>query len=130
VKNNEKPIEFIIRIDPNIPKYVRFDPLRLQQIISNFISNSFKFTDKGSINVSADLLERSDEQATIRFTVKDTGIGIKKEAVDKIFLAFEQADDGITKKFGGTGLGLAIVKRLADLLQGTVQAKSVFGEGS
>lgn len=130
VKNNEKPIDFIIRIDPNIPKYVRFDPLRLQQIISNFISNSFKFTDTGSISVSADLIERVDEQATIRFTVKDTGIGIKKEAVDKIFLAFEQADDGITKKFGGSGLGLAIVKRLADLLQGTVQAKSVFGEGS
>lgn len=130
VKNNEKPIDFLVRIDPNIPKYVRFDPLRLQQIISNFISNSFKFTEAGSISLSVDLMKRDDDQATLCFTVKDTGIGIKKDAVDKIFMAFEQADDGITKKFGGTGLGLAIVKRLADLMQGTVQAQSIFGEGS
>lgn len=130
VKNNEKPIDFIVNIDPAIPKYVRFDPLRLQQILSNFISNSFKFTEKGSIHFSAQLVERNEEIVTIRFTVRDTGIGIKRDAVDKIFMAFEQADDGITKKFGGTGLGLAIVKRLTDLLQGTVHAESEFGKGA
>lgn len=130
IKNNEKEIDFVVSIDPDIPKYVRFDPLRLQQILSNFISNSFKFTEKGSIQFVTELVERKGEKATIRFMVKDTGIGIKKDAVEKIFMAFEQADEGITKKFGGTGLGLAIVKKLADLLHGTVEAQSEYGKGS
>lgn len=125
-----KKINFTLNLDPNLPKYVRFDALRLQQIISNFISNSFKFTEEGSISLSATTLEKKENKVTVRFTVKDTGIGIKPDSVDKIFLAFEQADDGITKKFGGTGLGLAIVKRLSTLLNGTIHAESNYGTGS
>ncbi|HMR19188.1 MAG TPA: response regulator [Sphingobacterium sp.] len=130
VKATHKQIDFTLNLDPDLPKYVKFDALRLQQIISNFIANSFKFTEEGSISLSATTLGKKDDMVKVKFTVKDTGIGIKPNAVDKIFLAFEQADDGITKKFGGTGLGLAIVKRLSNLLNGTVHAESRYGEGS
>lgn len=125
-----KKIDFRVDIDSTLPKYVRFDSLRLQQIISNFISNSLKFTDTGEITLSATKLAQQDNRVEIKFTVKDSGIGIKPEVVEKIFQAFEQGDDGITKKFGGTGLGLAIVKRLANLLGGTVHAESEYGLGS
>ncbi len=130
IKALNKQIDFRVDVDPDLPKYVKFDSLRLQQIISNFISNSLKFTDHGEILLSATSLGKQDNHVKIKFTVKDTGIGIKPEAVEKIFLAFEQGDDGITKKFGGTGLGLAIVKRLAKLLNGVVYAESDYGHGS
>ncbi len=130
VKATDKQLGFEMDIDPRLPNYVKSDPLRIQQIINNFISNSLKFTENGKITLKAEVLEQSSAESTVRMTVTDTGIGIKPDAIDKIFLAFEQADDGITKKFGGTGLGLAIVKRLADLLNGTVEATSVYGEGS
>jgi len=130
LKALNKQIDFKVDVDPNLPKYVKFDSLRLQQIISNFISNSLKFTNQGEIRLSAKNLGKKDNRTKIKFTVKDTGIGIKPEAVEKIFLAFEQGDDGITKKFGGTGLGLAIVKRLAQHLNGVVHAESDYGLGS
>ncbi|GHE23693.1 hypothetical protein GCM10017764_06610 [Sphingobacterium griseoflavum] len=130
VKALDKQLDFEMDIDSKLPNYVKSDPLRIQQIINNFISNSLKFTESGKITLKAEVLEQTDLQSTVRLTVTDTGIGVKPDAIDKIFLAFEQADDGITKKFGGTGLGLAIVKRLADLLHGTVEAKSVYGKGS
>ena len=126
----EKQIDFKVNLDPSLPKHVKFDSLRLQQIISNFISNSIKFTDKGEIILSATNLGYRDNYAKIKFSVKDSGIGIKPEAVEKIFQAFEQGEDAITKKIGGTGLGLAIVKRLAELLNGTVCAESDYGHGS
>jgi len=129
-KARDKQIDFKVDVDTNLPQYVKFDPLRLQQIISNFVSNSLKFTDQGEILLSAINQGKQDSRVKIKFTVKDTGIGIKPDAVEKIFLAFEQGDDGITKKFGGTGLGLAIVKRLAKLLHGEVYAESEFGYGS
>ena len=109
IKANHKALDFKIQVDDGVPQYIRYDSLRLQQIISNFISNSLKFTEKGSITLHINILEQRENNFLLRYTVKDTGIGIKEESVDKIFLAFEQADDGITKKFGGTGLGLAIV---------------------
>ncbi len=130
IKAKDKNLEFEMDIAPDIPEYIKSDPLRIQQIINNFISNSLKFTEHGKITLKIEVTEKIDDKYKIKFTVKDTGIGIKPESVDKIFMAFEQADDGITKKFGGTGLGLAIVKRLADLLHGTVEAKSVYGQGS
>jgi len=129
-KASQKGLAFNIQVDERIPEYLRYDSLRLQQIISNFISNSLKFTEKGHITLSIDQLQQKDYRHKLRFSIRDTGIGIKPEAVEKIFLAFEQADDGITKKFGGTGLGLAIVKRLADLLSGRVGAQSEYGKGS
>lgn len=117
-------------IDPKLPRYIKSSPLRIQQIINNFASNALKFTEKGKITLKAAVVNQIDNRYTIKFSVIDTGIGIKPEAIEKIFLAFEQGDEGITKKYGGTGLGLAIVKRLANLLDGEIEAKSVYGEGS
>ncbi|WP_437920893.1 response regulator [Sphingobacterium sp. LRF_L2] len=130
VKALDKQLDFDVDIDPLLPEYIKSDPLRIQQIINNFISNSLKFTESGNITLKVAVLEKTLHAVTAQFTVIDTGIGIKPEAIEKIFLAFEQGDDGITKKFGGTGLGLAIVKRLADLLNGKVEAKSTYGDGS
>jgi len=130
LKAQDKKLDFEVDIDDKLPTYIKSDQLRLQQIIYNFISNSLKFTEKGKITLRVEVLSQEQEDYRIKFTVKDTGIGIKAESLKKIFIAFEQGDDGITKKFGGTGLGLAIVKRLADLLNGEVTAESTFGEGS
>ena len=130
IKATHKNLRFNIDLDEDVPQYIHYDSLRLQQIISNFVSNSLKFTEKGSIQLNVKVVDKDYERFRLRFAVKDTGIGIREDSVDKIFMAFEQADDGITKKFGGTGLGLAIVKRLAKLLNGDVGAKSTYGEGS
>ena len=130
IKAWDKKLDFHVDIDPQLPEYIRSSPIRIQQIINNFISNALKFTEKGAITLRAAAIEQNDKQCTIRFTVSDTGIGIKPEAIEKIFVAFEQGDGGITKKYGGTGLGLAIVKRLASLLNGHIEANSTYGQGS
>ena len=130
IKAESKNLNLDVIFGENIPKIVRFDSLRLQQILSNFISNSLKFTQEGKIEFRVDSLSSADNKHKIKFAVHDTGIGIKADYVEKIFQEFEQGDDRITKKFGGTGLGLAIVKRLARLLDGEVQAESNYGQGS
>lgn len=130
IKASDKKLEFDVILDAKLPTHVHFDSLRLEQIISNFVSNSLKFTERGKISLAVESLGIRDDLHKIKFCVSDSGIGIKPDSVDKIFLAFEQGDDGITKKFGGTGLGLAIVKRLSELLNGEVHAKSVYGQGS
>ncbi|MCA5006804.1 response regulator [Sphingobacterium bovistauri] len=130
IKAENKNLLLDVIIGDNLPQIVRFDALRLQQILTNFISNALKFTQEGKIEFYIDKLSQKENVNRIQFAVKDTGIGIKPESVDKIFQEFEQGDDRITKKFGGTGLGLAIVKKLAKLLNGEVLAESNFGEGS
>ncbi|MFD2600322.1 response regulator [Sphingobacterium corticis] len=130
IKADHKGLDFIIEKEGVLPDYVISDALRLQQIISNFIANSLKFTEKGSITFHIKLIECLKSSFKIRFTVRDTGIGIQQEHLPKVFQAFEQADGAITKRYGGTGLGLAIVKKLAFLLNGEVGAESVPGEGS
>lgn len=130
LKALSKNLKFEMHIDPNLPELIKGDPLRLQQIINNFVSNSIKFTEHGEISIKAEVTEELEHSVKIKFSVSDTGIGIRTDAVEKIFLAFEQADDSITKQFGGTGLGLAIVKKLAALLNGTIEAKSTLGSGS
>lgn len=130
MKAANKKLNFEVHLAEDLPKIVHFDSLRLQQILTNFISNSLKFTHEGKIDIKVDILSKNGDSNKIKFAVTDTGIGIKPESVDKIFREFEQGDDRITKKFGGTGLGLAIVKRLANLLKGEVDAQSNYGEGS
>ncbi|UIR55188.1 response regulator [Sphingobacterium sp. SRCM116780] len=125
-----KGLQFYINIDEKIDSFFLTDPFRLKQILTNFISNSFKFTSKGHIELNINLIDSNDHQLCLQFQVKDTGIGIPHQSLEKIFFAFEQGEDGITKKFGGTGLGLAIVKRLSTLLEGKVTASSSYGEGS
>jgi PAS domain S-box-containing protein len=129
-KAEEKAVELKTIVHPDIPISVVGDPVRLAQILNNLVSNAVKFTEKGSIAINLDIVDKSDKTVTIKFSVSDTGIGIKKEQQKAIFDSFTQASSDITRKFGGTGLGLAISKQLVELQNGTIQVESVFGKGS
>ncbi|WP_319242647.1 ATP-binding protein [uncultured Propionivibrio sp.] len=120
-----------VSIDPDhVPQWLRGDLLRLRQCLLNFAGNAIKFTEKGGITLSAELLEDHGERFKVRFSVKDTGIGIPLDVKAKLFNEFEQADNSTTRKYGGTGLGLAITNRLANLMEGEVGCESVEGQGS
>jgi len=129
-KIREKNLELIKEYDPDIPDVLVGDPVRLHQIILNLVSNAVKFTSKGKISVSVRLLSQDDEKANIEFSISDTGIGIEKSKLKKIFENFQQASSGTSRLFGGTGLGLAIVKHLVEAQNGEISVKSKIGEGS
>jgi two-component system sensor histidine kinase/response regulator len=117
-------------IDQALPATLLGDPLRLQQILLNFLSNAIKFTHSGTIAVRMRLLGRADGNAMIRCEVSDTGIGIAPEGVAKLFRPFEQGDTSTTRRYGGTGLGLAISRRLAEAMHGEIGVDSQPGKGS
>ena len=117
----EKGIAMDRHIDPGIPDRLRGDPLRLRQILINLVNNAVKFTEEGEIAVRAALEASGDDGVLLRFTVRDTGIGIPPEERARLFTSFMQADNSTTRKYGGTGLGLAISKRLAELLGGEIR---------
>jgi CheY-like chemotaxis protein len=125
-----KSIELILDVQEPIPVALRGDPGRLQQILTNLISNAIKFTDQGEIVVRCGLEYDDGERAALRFEVRDTGIGIDAESQARLFSAFSQADSSTTRKYGGTGLGLAISKELVILFGGTIGVTSEFSRGS
>ncbi|WP_228517480.1 PAS domain-containing hybrid sensor histidine kinase/response regulator [Aliidiomarina indica] len=129
-KAYDKGLEFIINLPANIPTLLVGDPLRLQQVLINLVSNAIKFTEDGEINVSCTLLDQNDEKVWLRIEVKDTGMGMTPEQSAQLFQAFTQADSSTTRKFGGTGLGLTISKRLVTLMQGDIGVSSSPGQGS
>src|SRR5580700_5784284 len=129
-KASAKGLELIFDIDPAVPTQLKGDPLRLGQILINFCNNAVKFTEQGEIVVRARIQEKDDERQLIYFAVRDTGIGLTKEQMGRLFQAFEQADASTTRQHGGTGLGLAISKRLAQLMGGDVGVESDQGKGS
>ncbi len=129
-KIQEKNLELVKEYDNKIPEVLIGDPVRLNQIILNLISNAVKFTTKGRITVSVRLLNEDEEKATIEFVVRDTGIGIPKDKTEKIFESFEQVSDDTSKLYGGTGLGLAIVKQLVEPQGGKISVESKINEGS
>ena len=126
----KKGIELIFDVSHDVPSKLIGDPLRLGQILLNFVSNAIKFTEKGEIIISVALKDKSDDEARIAFAVKDTGIGLTEEQQGKLFQSFSQADTTTTRKFGGTGLGLAISKKLAAMMGGEVGLESEYGKGS
>jgi PAS domain S-box-containing protein len=130
VSANEKRLELLCHIIPDIPEYIIGDPVRLRQILVNLTGNAIKFTEKGEIVISLRIEERKDNEALIHFWVSDTGIGITKERQDKIFDSFTQADGSTTRKYGGTGLGLTISKQLAEKMGGRIWVESEPGKGS
>ncbi len=127
---HEKDLEFILKFSPNIPQRMIGDPVRIRQILTNFISNSIKFTEEGYILVKIECDPGDEEFLEIRFTVEDTGIGIPADKQASMFDKFTQADASTTRKYGGTGLGLAISKQLVELMGGTIGMESQPGEGS
>ncbi len=129
-KLEDKDVEFIFRVDPSVPAWLLGDPLRIGQILINFVNNAIKFTEKGEVAVNVTVADEDETSVIVRFAVSDTGIGISPEHQVNLFKSFEQGDTSTTRKYGGTGLGLAISKRLAELMGGTVGVESQVGEGS
>lgn len=128
-------VTFEVPIAPDVPTYVKADPVRLRQVLTNLLSNAFKFTAEGSVTMSCSLTGQPEAKrpkgvASIHFAVRDTGIGIAPAELGKVFSAFHQADGSITRRFGGTGLGLTIASRLVDLMGGTLNCESAEGQGS
>ena len=117
-------------VDPNIPKLLLGDDHRIRQIISNLIGNAVKFTIKGGVSINVSYRTQNDLEHCIRFSISDTGIGMNKETIEKLFQPFTQADASITRNFGGTGLGLAICRDLASAMDGTISVESRTGLGT
>ena len=135
VKGFEKKLEMLYRVDHDIPSQLLGDPVRIRQIMVNLLGNAIKFTKEGEIFVSirrnGDVYWKDDKRfLNFIIQVKDTGIGIAKEKLQKIFESFTQADNSTTRKYGGTGLGLAISKSLAELMHGYLTVESEPGQGS
>lgn len=127
---SEKGISLDVALDQEIPPVLRGDQLRIKQILNNLLGNAVKFTKRGAISVTAQILERHDDSVLVQMAVRDTGIGIPTEVLELIFSPFIQADDSTTRKYGGTGLGLTISRRLAELMQGSISVESTPDEGS
>jgi len=125
-----KGLELIISVAPGVPRSLIGDPLRLGQVLINYANNAVKFTEQGEIAIHVSVVEESERDLLLYFSVVDTGIGIDKEQCGRLFQSFEQADGSTTRRFGGTGLGLAISRQLAELMGGSVGVESSPGMGS
>jgi two-component system, sensor histidine kinase and response regulator len=131
VNASTKDLELVIGMPKDTPKALMGDPLRLQQVLINLISNAIKFTERGDVSLRVEQTATCDDgKVELRFTVKDTGIGIAPDVIPKLFDAFTQADTSTTRRFGGSGLGLAICKRLVELMGGRIGVESWPGQGS
>ncbi len=127
---DEKHLDLVLNVDPEIPLEVLGDPTRLGQILTNLVNNAIKFTERGSVHLSLKLDMWEADIAWVKFSVKDTGIGIPADKLEVIFDSFTQASADHTRKYGGTGLGLAICKRLLELQQSQLMVESTVGCGS
>ncbi|OEF96619.1 response regulator [Desulfuribacillus alkaliarsenatis] len=130
LKAKEKDLELNLLVNSDVPNNVKGDPIRLRQVINNLVSNAVKFTDQGQVYLEVNLLVEDQEHATIEFKIHDTGIGMTKETIAKLFSPFMQGDTSSTRKYGGTGLGLAISKRIVEMMNGEIQITSQIGKGS
>ena len=129
-KTQEKGLKLLIRKDDMLPNFIKGDPTRLSQVLTNLVSNAVKFTEKGSVTIDIDVDNETDDEITINFTVTDTGIGIPEDKINIIFDTFSQANTKITRKYGGTGLGLAITKRLLEIQGSKIHVKSTENVGT
>ncbi|MBR7887784.1 response regulator [Marinomonas sp. A79] len=130
IKAEEKGLELLFDIDSQIPNWLIGDPTRLNQVLLNLCNNAIKFTEKGEIIVSVQVVSSSDNAVELKFSIKDTGIGVTEEQKQSLFMPFQQADVSTTRKFGGTGLGLSISKRLVALMKGKIWMDSEIHVGS
>src|SRR5262249_26508389 len=129
-KAAEKGLELLNYLDQGIPPFFQGDPNRLRQILINLLSNAIKFTEKGEVSLFVTLEGSGVQELGIRFSIRDTGIGISREQQARIFSPFAHADNSVSRRFGGTGLGLSISKHLAELMGGEIGVESTEGEGS
>jgi two-component system, sensor histidine kinase and response regulator len=130
IKADEKGLEFGCLIHHDVPSFLRGDPWRLRQVLTNLISNAVKFTKKGEVTLKVFLVHEQNQHVVIRFEVHDTGMGIAQYNKDRLFKSFSQVDASMTRKFGGTGLGLAISKKIVEMMNGEIGMNSQEGVGS
>jgi two-component system, sensor histidine kinase and response regulator len=129
-KADEKNLELVAAVDPALTGLLVGDPVRLRQVLLNLLSNAVKFTNEGEVSVDVQFVASAAGADQLRFSVRDTGIGIPAEDMARLFRPFTQADSSITRRFGGTGLGLTICKRLVELMGGAIEIESTPGRGS
>ena len=127
---HQKGLELIYDVHPDVPAALSGDPGRLRQVLVNLVGNAIKFTEQGQILVNVELESRTPDTVCVHFSVRDTGVGIPAEQQEKIFEAFSQADQSMTRKYGGTGLGLTICSRLVEMMGGRIWVVSQAGQGS
>ena len=114
-----KNIDVLLEVEDKIPTNIIQDSLRIQQVLTNLLNNAIKFTEKGKVDILVTLLKNEYHNYTIKFEIKDTGIGLTKDELKKLFASFSQADTSTTRNFGGTGLGLVISKNLVEKMFGS-----------
>ena len=129
-KAQDKNLEFLIATQHDIPPNLIGDPLRLGQILINLVNNAVKFTERGEVLVTVAMEEQVADRIKVKFSVRDSGIGMTTEQISRLFQAFAQADTSTTRKYGGTGLGLSISKRLVEMMEGSIWAEGEPGVGS
>ncbi|MFM2590924.1 two-component sensor histidine kinase BarA [Vibrio sp. TBV020] len=127
---HEKGLELTLKIDPKIPAGLVGDPLRIQQVLTNLVGNSIKFTERGNIDISVELRSQKEDSVELQFMVRDTGIGISERQQSQLFQAFSQADASISRRYGGTGLGLVITQKLVSQMGGEISLTSRLHQGS
>jgi signal transduction histidine kinase/DNA-binding response OmpR family regulator len=130
LKAQEKELEYVARIHHDVPSLLRGDPGRLRQILTNLVGNAIKFTESGEIVIHIRLESEDSTHAIMRFSVSDTGIGIARDHMDRLFKSFSQADSSTTRKYGGTGLGLSISKKLSEMMGGRIGVESEKDRGT
>ena len=130
IRAHQKGLELTYCVQPDVPKNLLGDPVRLRQVLVNLVGNAIKFTEKGEVNVHVALESRPQSPITLHFSVTDTGTGIPSDKLQTIFGAFTQSDSSTTRKYGGTGLGLAIASRLVQLMGGRIWVESALEKGS
>ncbi|WP_394130963.1 response regulator [Shewanella maritima] len=129
-KSQQKGLELLVDVDPQLPLALIGDPLRLGQILLNLTNNAIKFTEQGEVIVKAELMFKTRDSVKVKFMISDTGIGMNEQQLSRLFQSFSQADASTTRKYGGTGLGLTICKTLTELMQGDIWVESEQGKGS
>lgn len=130
LRASEQGVPFLMRIEAGVPAMVVGDPTRIRQVLINLVGNAYKFTKAGSVSLSIGPSQLQQDSKTLRLEVRDTGVGISPEALNKLFQSFSQGDSSITRKYGGTGLGLAICKKLVERMGGKIGVRSELGKGS
>lgn len=130
VKADEKGLELKATVDPALPYMLYGDEIRIKQILLNILTNAVKYTEKGSVTLSAGYVRKKDDKIHLKFSVKDTGIGMKKESMDRLFSPFERIDMERNRSIEGSGLGMSITKQLLELMDSKLKVYSVYGEGS
>ncbi len=126
----EKQVQLNVHFEPGTPEFVMGDPVRVRQVVMNLVTNAIKFTREGSVNIDVGFDQIDTARYNLILEISDTGIGIPKDRIDKIFESFEQADNSISRNYGGTGLGLTICKNLVDMMDGYLEVESEAGKGA